>query len=145
MVKRFFLLIVCLFGAFFEATVTTLPILLSLLTVISIHEKSNKIFVLAFVSGVFLDTMRVDPVGFRSIFYIVFLFLIFLYERKFETDSLPFVLVAVFLGSIGYSFLFRFDEIVLSAIISGLVATVLFYIAKGFSKKSITTDFAMLH
>lgn len=143
MVKRFFLLVVCLLGAFFEATVTTLPVLLCLLVVISIHEKSNKIFVLAFISGIVLDVMRVDPVGLRSIFYIIFLFLIFLYERKFETSNPVFVFFASLIGSIGYLLLFQY-QVVLPAILGGVFATILFYIANVFSKKQITTDLAML-
>lgn len=132
MVKRFFLLIVCLFGAFFEATVTTLPVLLCLLVVISIHEKSNKIFVLAFISGIILDVMRVDPIGLRSIFYIIFLFLIFLYERKFETDSWPFVLVAVFLGSIIYMPLFGSENILLQSVAAGGFSVLFFFVSRSF-------------
>lgn len=142
--KRLFLLALCIFGSILEATITILPVLLCLLVVISIHEKSNKIFVLAFISGIVLDVMRVDPIGLRSMFYAVLLFLIFLYERKFETSNPVFVFFASIIGSIGYLLLFQY-QVVLPAILGGVFATILFYIAKSFSKRPITTDFAMLH
>lgn len=143
--KRLFLLIVCLFGAFLEGVLTSIPILLCLLTVISIHEKSNKIFVLAFVSGVLLDVLRVDPVGLRSIFYTIFLFLIFLYERKFEIDSLPFVFFSSVIGSAAYLFIFHHNMVFLSLLFSGGFSVILFFVARIFQKKSLTTDFTLLH
>lgn len=96
-----------LLGIILEGTIWQLPITLCLLLIFFIFTKKASVFPLAFIAGLTLDVFRVDPIGLRSIFLILFLFLVALYERKFEIRSLPFVLTASVLGSSLYLLFFN--------------------------------------
>lgn len=123
------LFLLCFFIAI-EGTLTTLPLVLIFLLCITVVKKSTLLFFLAFISGLFLDIFTLHPLGMTSIYSLCFLFLVLLYERKYEITSYPFIIVASFVGSLGYLVLFGYKDVLLQAGISILVALVLFFAFK---------------
>lgn len=91
---------------FFQGSITTLPLLLIVLLLLYIFYRHEIVFLLAFISGVILDSLLVRSVGQSSIFFLSFLFLVFLYQRKFEISSYYFIFFSLFGGSCFYFFLF---------------------------------------
>ncbi len=108
-----------------EGTVISLPLSLISLIFLSTTKKHLSVFYLAIISGLILDLITLRPLGTTAIFYVLFLFLLFLYERKYETSTLPFILVAVFVGVISYSVIFNIAHLVLQIILSMLILTII--------------------
>lgn len=126
--------LVIFFAVIAQGELSSFPIILDVLLISYILTRSTKIVTASFISGIFLDIFTVKTVGISSMFFVVFLFLVFLYERKFEITTLPFVLITSFLGSLGYLVLTQdtilFFESLVSAIITVGLFTVIFRIRK---------------
>src|SRR5882672_9795610 len=93
---------------FLEGTVTNLPLVFVTLIVLTIAMRNLFLFVLAFFSGIFLDTFALRPLGETSIFLLLCVFLMLLYQRKYEINSYPFVFLASFVGSLIYLLTFGY-------------------------------------
>lgn len=113
---------------FLESTVTTMPITLGFLLLIHIAQKDYFVFPLAFFSGLLLDILLVRSLGATSIFYVLFLCFVFMYEKKFEVQTPLFVFFALFLGSIGYLWVVGYKSILLSAVVTAIFFSALFVI-----------------
>ena len=124
--QYFLLFLFLLISVFLEAVWTTLPLTLCLLLVISIFKKDHKVFILAFLAGLLLDLSLVRSLGFSSIFFTLFLFIVFLYENKFEAETIPFVFFASFLGVFTYSLLVGYDDILLQSLVAAFFASLAF-------------------
>lgn len=120
----FFLPFFIFLAVLLEATVTTLPVVAVLLLCYGIAKKENA-FIIAFVAGLLLDIFTLRPLGETSLFLLLFLFLVFLYQRKYEINSYPFVIVSSFLGAYVYLMLFGSTSVT-KAMICSVIATVLF-------------------
>ena len=90
------------FALILEGTLTLLPIVFLILLFFAVSNKNQFIFPLAFISGTFLDLFSLRIIGTTSIFFLIFFFLIFLYERKFEIKSPWFFAIAGVFGSTLY-------------------------------------------
>lgn len=131
----FFFLIVSLFIAvLLEGSVTTLPLVLIVLLCLTIVRRDAIVFSLAFIAGIFLDIVTVQTIGRSSLFFTVMVFLILLYQRKYEINSYPFVFFACLVGSFVFLFMMGIGNIIGQAIVSGALAVILFGIVKGRSK-----------
>lgn len=127
----FLLFVVLLFlSLFLEGTVTTLPLVVVLLLLLMINRREGVVFVLAFISGLLLDILRLQTFGGTSLFLLCFLFLVLLYQRKYEIDSLPFVMIAAFIGTVGFGLVWNDQGIVLEAVVNALLAAGLFLFVK---------------
>ena len=133
----FFSSILLIIFIFIEGTVTTVPLVLIMLLCLAIIHKGNWVFFLAFFAGLLLDLFKLQILGGTSLFYLIFLFLVLLYQRKYEINTFPFVIIASFIGSMLYLFIFRYDDVLLLAGISSVVAILLFSILKIRSDNSI--------
>ncbi len=123
---------------FLEITITTIPLVLLLLLVVAAVTRSEYIFIPALFLGVFLDVAMLRFVGVSSVFFILFLFLIFLYERKFETTSYPFIFFAAFFGAISYAFFTHLTHTFLIGVMSGVLILPLFAIHRNFIPRVFT-------
>jgi len=110
------LLLVCS-AVFLEGTVTTLPLVFVLLLLMTIWQRSSIVFIFAFFAGVVLDMLQLQIPGETSLFLLVFLFFVLLYERKYEIDSLPFVAIAAFVGSLLFCGIFGYSSMWAQAVI----------------------------
>lgn len=128
---------------FLEGTVTTLPLVLLFLLALGIARQDEAVFVLALLAGILLDILALRPVGETGIFYVVFLFLVLLYDRKYEIHSLPFMVVSSFLGSFVYLLLFVRQEIFLQSVASVFLGVVIFLVFR-LSKSSKASTYKIL-
>jgi cell shape-determining protein MreD len=105
-----------------ESSVTTLPLVLLFLIIFAVFVRSESVFLLAFFAGLLLDILTLRPLGLSSAFFLSCLFLILLYERKFEIGTFYFVAFASFFSSLGYLLLFPsshvFSQVVICVILS---------------------------
>jgi cell shape-determining protein MreD len=126
--RIFFLGLLLLLLLLLEGTVTTLPLVFVYLLCFSIIKRDTSVFPLAFVAGIVLDLMTVHPVGGSSLFFVIILFLVQLYQRKYEITSYPFVFVSSFIGSWLFLMIFGYHDTVMQAIISSIFALALFFV-----------------
>jgi len=109
-----------------EGTITSIPLVVLALLVFYILKRQSSIFTIAFVSGIILDILSVRTLGSSSAFFIAFIFIVLLYERKFEIATYPFVLFASFLGGTSYLLIFGYDHVLEQALANSLIAALLF-------------------
>ncbi|MBF8249766.1 MAG: hypothetical protein HW400_367 [Candidatus Levybacteria bacterium] len=106
--------------------ITTIPFLIGLLAIATVLFKKSWVFFLAFGLGLFLDLILIRPLGYTGLVLTIFVFLIRLYERKFETRTTAFVFLSTFLGSLIYLVIFGYNNVLIQSLINALVAAVLF-------------------
>jgi cell shape-determining protein MreD len=120
----FFLLLISLV---LEASLTTIPFVFLVLLVFIAISRANWLFVLAFIFGILLDLVGFKTLGMSSIFFLVFLFLVLLYQSKFEIATNAFVWGASFVGSFVYLVLFGGNQnLLLQAVLSSIIGLLLF-------------------
>lgn len=117
---------ILLLAIILEGSLTFLPLVFLVLLVLAVKERESWIFSAAFFAGIILDVFYLKTVGTTSIFFLSFLFLVLLYQRKFEIATYTFIAVSSFLGSALYLFLFGYGNVILASVLSSLIALVLF-------------------
>jgi len=105
-----------------QVSLISFPLVFLALLTIAIKSKKNWIFPLAFIFGVILDSFYLKTLGTTSIFFLIFLFAVFMYERKFEVDSLSFIFISSFLGSMILFVILGETNILLKSAITSLLA-----------------------
>src|SRR5689334_21830140 len=105
--------ILLVFFTILEATIIQLPLTLLLLLVITIFYRSEWSFIFAIAIGIILDSLLFRPIGETSLFFCVFLFLVFLYEQKFELKTPAFGVFMSLFGSLFYFLLFGYQVLLL--------------------------------
>lgn len=115
----FFLLIVIL------SAITTIPLAIALLVVATVVFKKSWVLFAALGIGLFLDLFLLRPLAQTSLFFVIFVFVIWLYERKFETQTLTFVFISTFLGSLIYMIVFGYNNVLLQSLVSALLGILL--------------------
>lgn len=132
---KFFLALIFLV-AILSLVIASWPIVFIFLTFLAFVSKTW-IFFLAFFMGIILDLMLFRFLGVTSLFLTTFLFLIFLYKKKFEIYTLPFVLIVSFVGSALYLMIFGYNYILQQAIVSSIIAVLLFAFCKNLRHKKV--------
>ena len=135
----YFLLILLILSVILEGTVTALPLTVVILLCLTIVRRDAMVFLLAFIAGIFLDTLALRPLGGSSIFLITFIFLMLLYQRKYEIYSYQFVLAGSFLGAILFLLIFGYEYPFWLAIGGSFLAAILFGVIRFHAKKNETT------
>ena len=132
---KFLAIIILILALILESTVTTLPLILISLLCFMVISKDNSLFIAAFIFGLLLDLALFKTPGLSSICLVIFLFLVLLYQNKFEIATNSFILVASFLGSLGFLLVLHYNNLVLfESIVSSLLALLLFIAFKRFTK-----------
>lgn len=132
---KFFLTFVFLI-AVLSLVIASWPIIFILLIFLAFGRKAW-IFFPAFFGGIVLDLMLFRFLGATSLFLTTFLFLIFLYEKKFEIYTLPFVSIVSFAGSALYLMIFGYNYVLQQALVSSLIAILLFAFCKNLRHKKV--------
>ena len=125
MMQYVFLLLLCL-ATYMEGTLTTLPIVLALLIPYAVFSKSEAIFFFMFLSGIFLDLMNGQTIGFSSLYFLCSVFILLLYQRKYEIASYPFIVIATSIVSFFYLLLFVHRYIIEQVVVSVVLAEIFF-------------------
>lgn len=120
-----FVLLLTLFVVMISG-ITTVPFSIGLLAIVAVLSKKSWVFSLALGLGLFLDLISIRPLGYTSLILTIFVFLIFLYERKFETRTTAFVFIAAFLGSAIYLMIFGYQQFFLQSFINAIVTVIFF-------------------
>lgn len=129
----FLIILLLLLSLILEGSVTVLPLVMMSLLLFVIFGYEKQALFAAFIAGLFLDTFLLRTSGLSGVFFVMFVFIMTLYQRKFEIDTYQFVLFASLLGSITYLYLFQIHNALLFSIISAVVAMLLYGILKRIS------------
>jgi len=108
------------------SAVTTIPFSVSFLVVSAVIFKKSWVFFAALAIGLLLDLVNIRPLGYTSLAFTIFVFLIRLYERKFETQTFAFVFIATFLGSLIYLLLFSYNQAFMQSFVNAVIGILLF-------------------
>ena len=112
-----------------QASVTTLPLVMLFFLSAAVVAKKTWIFPIAFLTGAVLDVLLLNPLGTTSLFLVIFLFIILLYDKKFDIQTFPFVFLASFIGSLIYFIaILHIPNIFTQAIISAVISTLSFFL-----------------
>ncbi len=126
--------IVFLLSVFLESSVTTLPLVFVTLLCLAVLVRKEWIFAIAFIAGMVLDALSFRVLGQSSLYFSVYIFLVFLYQKKFEIATKYFIFIASFLGSFGFLLLFSYGNAVLQSLISSIIGVLMFSIFSRFHK-----------
>src|SRR3989344_7918039 len=130
-----FFVILILILALLQTSVTTLPLVMLFFLNAAVVAKKTWIFPIAFLTGAVLDVLLLNPLGTTSLFLVIFLFIILLYDKKFDIQTFPFVFLASFIGSLIYFIIIsHIPNIFTQAIISAVISTLSFWILVVFNK-----------
>ena len=121
------------FLAVILSALTTFPVIVSMILCFTVVSKSPKIFILAILGGLLIDVFFLRIPGSTSLFLVIFAFMIFLYQKRFEIQTYVFVFIGTFLGSVIYLKIFGYDEIFLQSLVSSLLALFLFRVFNRFN------------
>lgn len=125
-------MVILLAAALFESTLVSNSLFLAFLIPVFVLKKELWLFGAGFVFGVVLDVLLLRDLGTTGLFMIILLMLIGLYEKKFETTTLPFVLFASFFASTSYLLVFGQSLIFEKALLSSIIAVGSFQILRYF-------------
>lgn len=119
-----------------ESTITTLPLVLLIILFLSVVNRTNEVFLIAFLSGLFLDLLTLGRLGTSSLFFVTFVFIIYSYQRRFEIETLHFVIIFSLVGSLIYLIFTGPDHIVSQTILATVISSLSFMAYKKFNKKT---------
>lgn len=117
-----------------ESFVTSLPLTLCLLIFLTVVLRKVEIFALAFFAGLALDVLTFGRVGLSSAFFTIVVYLIFLYEGKFELETPGFIFLTTVVTCATYLFLTG-KEILFQTTFITLISAVSFFVFSLRNKK----------
>lgn len=108
--------------------ITTIPFSVGLVILSAVLFRKSWVFFLALILGLFLDLVMMRTLGYAGLVLTAFVLMVFLYERKFETQTVPFVFISIFLGSMLFLKIFGYQQIILQALANSLLGVLVFKI-----------------
>lgn len=105
---------------------TTIPFSLAVLGVSAVVFRKSWVFFAAFFLGLIIDLFQLRFLGQTAVFFVIFIFLLFLYKRKFETQTLTFVFFSTFLGSLIYLLIFGYNNVLIQSGINAIIGVSFF-------------------
>lgn len=126
----FFIFSLCLF---LESSILMLPLVLLIILLFGVLYKQTWIFLAAFLLGIFLDILTFGRIGESSIFFLSVMGIVFLYERKFEIQSIPFISIFSFISTLIYGCIFASSFFFWQAIVMAILGGGMFYVLSIFN------------
>lgn len=123
---RLLILILLIIALLLESSVTTVSLLIPIIVVATVLLKDSVVFLLAFIFGILLDILAFKMVGVSSMFLTFLVFLILMYERKFEIQTPSFIIFSTFISSFIFLLIFQRGNVFFQSIISTLIGFILF-------------------
>lgn len=124
---KFLAIILLLLALVLEVSITTLPFIFLVLLCLTVILRVNWLFLLAFIFGLLFDAASFKTIGTSSAFLVIVLFLVLLYQSKFEITTGYFVLISSFVGSLLFLFLQGYVQFIfVQAAVSSIIALLLF-------------------
>lgn len=124
--KYFLIFLLLFFCLLLQITYLQVPLVLLALLALTVVFQQEWIFPIALICGVFVDQLAFRTVGISSLFFLAFLFLVFLYEQKFELRTLSFMFVMSFFGSGIYLLIFGSTNLLMQVFLSTMLGAVIF-------------------
>lgn len=118
------------FSILLETTVLSFPFTLMVLLTYFIARKTPAAFIVACVAGVCIDILQVQHVGATSIFYVMMLFLVFLYNRKYEIQSPFFIILSVFIATLLFSLSFTGKFLLVHALLNACLGGIVYKVVQ---------------
>jgi rod shape-determining protein MreD len=132
---KYFALVLLLLALVFEVSLTTIPFIFLVLLCLMVIFRENWLFAMAFIFGLLFDFLSFKTVGISSLFLVLVLFLVLLYQSKFEITTAYFVAIASFLGSLLFLVLQGYTHsIILQSILSAIIGLLLFKLIQKVNK-----------
>lgn len=125
---KLFWVVLLIFLSLLEGSVTVFPLVLIGLLIVWIMRQESWVFILAFCVGMLLDIFLLQTPGMSSLYFVLTIFSIFLYERKYGVQTVPFVFFASFFSCLFYLLWQNASHAFFQAIFAGIVADILFII-----------------
>lgn len=119
---------------FLESSIFSLPLVLIVILISAVFIRESYVFLLAFAGGLVLDILTQRTLGLSSLYFVAFVFIIFLYHKKFEAGTFQFLTAASFLGSLFYLFFIGTGQIIFHSIIIVLFTVTSFLFFKKSNK-----------
>ncbi len=123
---KLLILILLIAALMLESSVTTLSLIIPIIVVATVLLKDSVVFLLAFVFGILLDILTFKMVGLSSLFLTFLVFLILMYERKFEIKTPSFIIFSTFFSSFIFLLIFQRGNIIVQSLFSTLIGFILF-------------------
>lgn len=126
---QLFLVGALLLGSLFlQGTLVSVPLLVSAVVISSVMFRSIWYVLAVFILGIAFDVLTLQRVGQTSLYLLALVVLIELYDRKFETRTLPFVLSFCFLAIGLYLIIFGSYSFVVQLVIAMLFAAFFYFL-----------------
>lgn len=109
-----------------ERTVFNFPFVFDMILVLYVIAKKPWVFAAGFFAGLVLDIIYVRPFGAFELFFLTALFLVFLYERKYEIQTREFVFFFLLLGGLVYYKLFGSGFLIFMSFINAVIGVLIF-------------------
>lgn len=123
---KFIPLLFLIISLLLQSSVLSLPLVLLVIIVITVVYKNYFVFVLAFIFGILLDILSFKTIGFSPVFFSIIIFLILMYERKFEIQTNYFVIFSSALGSFLFIIFYGYGNLILGTIVSVGIGVLMF-------------------
>ena len=122
----FLLFVIFFLFLILSSSLTTIPLSIAILVVCAVIFRESWVFFTAFLIGLFLDLSLTRPLGQTGLVFVLIMFLISLYERKFEAKTGTFVFISTFLGSLVYLMVFKYDNVLIQSLFGALLGILFF-------------------
>ena len=124
------------FAVILESTLTTLPLTLLMILFLAITRKSNDVFLFAFFAGFFLDILSFGLIGLSSLYFVVLVFIVFQYQKRFEIETMNFLALFSFLGSLIYLLIDGARFAFFQSLVATFIIISSYFVFRRFNKKS---------
>ena len=122
----FLLFVIFFLFLILSSSLTTIPLSIAILVVCAVIFRESWVFFTAFLLGLFLDLSLTRPLGQTGLVFVLIMFVISLYERKFEAKTGTFVFISTFLGSLVYLMVFKYDNVLIQSLFGALLGILFF-------------------
>jgi len=134
--KFLLIIFVLIFSLFLETTFINLPFVLIIIFLFAVTYKGEWIFPFAVIGGVFLDILSFKTVGLSSLFFMLMLGVVFLYQRKYEIQSPQFIVIFSFVSVFVYQIIFKNQYIFWGAFLTSILSVAIFGLMIIFNTKN---------
>jgi len=134
-------IILLLVALILEVSLTTIPFIFLVLLCLTVLLREDWLFIAAFIFGLLFDLFSFKTIGVSSSFFVAFLFLVLLYQSKFEITTDYFILIASLLGSFCFLFFQGYtNSIILQTAVSAIIGLCLFKLMQKFNRPLINNS-----
>ena len=119
---RYIFYIMLFIATYLEGTLTTVPLVLAIAIPYAVSTREESIFFAVFLSGIFLDLLSGQTIGYSSFYLLCSIFALLLYQRKYEIASYPFIALSTAVLSVLYLLIFVHTHIFLQTFTSVVIA-----------------------